>query len=124
MVRRSCRIATQTEQPTFRKAPEAACQGVDRLLRSALVVRSSKLRKAHRFGDHQPPQLNDVRLRDRGDVVLRDWSWMGGEGAPVVIADACLFLASSAAAFMTGQYLVIDDGMRWQPVARGTLTAG
>ena len=36
---------------------------------------------------------------------------VGRVGRPEDVADACLFLASSASSFVTGQYLVVDGGM-------------
>jgi NAD(P)-dependent dehydrogenase (short-subunit alcohol dehydrogenase family) len=36
---------------------------------------------------------------------------VGRVGRPEDIADACLFLATPASSFMTGQYLVVDGGM-------------
>jgi NAD(P)-dependent dehydrogenase (short-subunit alcohol dehydrogenase family) len=41
----------------------------------------------------------------------RSWNPARGVGRPEDVAEACLFLASGASSFITGQYVVVDGGM-------------
>ena len=49
----------------------------------------------------------DEKLRPEDDAQ----HLVGRVGRPEDVAEACLFLASSASSFVTGQYLVVDGGM-------------
>ncbi len=41
---------------------------------------------------------------------VESWQWMGRSGHPIEVANACLFLASAEASFITGAEIVVSGG--------------
>lgn len=66
-----------------------------------------------------PGLINSPVLADNWPEGVASWMSkvpLGRIGEPEDIADACLFLASEAARFITGQHLLVEGGIYTNPI--------
>ena len=87
-----------------------------------MLTRSSALElgpRGIRVNCVSPGLIDREGLGDAWPEGVASWNRaapLGRTGAPHEVADACLFLASDSAAWITGANLVVDGGASCRPV--------